>query len=326
MASSSIHKYLFPQHPCFSGNLQLHKNSQVSSIHLASRVIRACSAVSAEPDMNAKQGEILEAELFACPICYKPLMRKGTSGFNLKAINRSCFECETCRKSYSNNDVFLDLTVTAGMKKYKEVKPAGTEGFRNPLVSFVYERGFRQNLTLIGYPDIDEEFKMAQEFFERVKGGKMIDVSCGCGLFTRKFAKSDTYSHVVALDYSENMLRQCYEFIEQDETVPTNNLALIRADVSRLPFESGSVDAVYAGVAIHCWPSPSNGVAEICRILQSGGVFAGSTSLRYSKSTPWYLRPMIETIVRFFSWRSLVWFEGVMATLHDNNRDSLSRI
>jgi len=41
------------------------------------------------------------------------------------------------------------------------------------------------------------------------------------------------------------------------------NLALVRADVSRLPFASGSVDAVHAGAALHCWPSPSNAVIFI---------------------------------------------------------------
>lgn len=39
------------------------------------------------------------------------------------------------------------------------------------------------------------------------------------------------------------------------------NLALVRADVSRLPFTSGSIDAVHAGAALHCWPSPSNAVS-----------------------------------------------------------------
>lgn len=42
-----------------------------------------------------------------------------------------------------------------------------------------------------------------------------------------------------------------------------SNLALVRADVSRLPFSSGSVDAVHAGAALHCWPSPSNAVSSV---------------------------------------------------------------
>lgn len=39
-------------------------------------------------------------------------------------------------------------------------------------------------------------------------------------------------------------------------------LVLIRADIARLPFASSSVDAVHAGAAVHCWPSPSAGVSS----------------------------------------------------------------
>lgn len=60
---------------------------------------------------------------------------------------------------------------------------------------------------------------MAQEYFKPAEGGLLVDVSCGSGLFTRKFAQSGTYSGVIALDFSENMLRQCYDFIKKDDTI-----------------------------------------------------------------------------------------------------------
>jgi len=58
---------------------------------------------------------------------------------------------------------------------------------------------------------------MAQEYFRSAEGGLLVDVSCGSGLFSRKFAKSGAYSAVIALDFSENMLRQCYEFIKMED-------------------------------------------------------------------------------------------------------------
>lgn len=63
------------------------------------------------------------------------------------------------------------------------------------------------------------QFKMAQDYFKSAEGGVLVDVSCGSGLFSRKFAKSGTYSAVVALDFSENMLRQCYDFLKRDATL-----------------------------------------------------------------------------------------------------------
>ncbi|KMZ74536.1 hypothetical protein ZOSMA_126G00230 [Zostera marina] len=107
------------------------------------------------------------------------------------------------------------------------------------------------------------KFQNGQDYFEPVSGGFLLDVSCGSGLFSRKFASSGMYSGVIALDFSENMLRQCYEFIGKADSLLNKNLALVRADISRLPFLSASVDAV----------------AEISSVLKSGGVFVGTTFL-----------------------------------------------
>lgn len=63
------------------------------------------------------------------------------------------------------------------------------------------------------------QFNMAQDYFKVAEGGVLVDVSCGSGLFSRKFAKSGVYSKVIALDFSENMLRQCYDFIKTDESI-----------------------------------------------------------------------------------------------------------
>ncbi|KAM0049931.1 putative S-adenosyl-L-methionine-dependent methyltransferase, Methyltransferase domain 25 [Helianthus debilis subsp. tardiflorus] len=117
---------------------------------------------------------------------------------------------------------------------------------------------------------MQSKFNMAQEYFKPAEGGILVDVSCGSGLFSRKFAKSRTYSKVIALDFSENMLRQTYDFMKADDTILNSNLALVRADVSRLPFPY---------------------IAEINRVLRSGGVIVGTTFLRSTSSTPAILRP-----------------------------------
>ena len=76
------------------------------------------------------------------------------------------------------------------------------------------------------------QFQMSQDYFQSVAGGILVDVSCGSGLFSRKFASSGAYSAVIALDFSENMLRQCYDYIRQEET-PMNTWAFLSAYFER---------------------------------------------------------------------------------------------
>ncbi|CAN4103601.1 unnamed protein product [Withania somnifera] len=272
-ASLNQHRSLVVTQRGVSSNSRIGVPTRFFSSGVTSR-IKASSAVAVEPELKTPTQDATEVELFACPICYELLIRKGPSGFNVPAIYRSGFKCRKCNKSYSSKDIFLDLTVTSGTKQYTEVKPARSELFRSPVVSFLYERGWRQNFNRSGFPGPDEEWVVFQEICQ-----------------IRGLLKS------LAFDFSENMLRQCYDFIKNDESIISSNLALVRADVSRLPFFSGSVDAVHAGAALHCWPSLSNVIAEIKRILHSGGVFHGTTFLRVNPSAPTIFRALEQSFL-----------------------------
>ncbi|KAK7351180.1 hypothetical protein VNO77_10434 [Canavalia gladiata] len=214
----------------------------------------------------------------ACPVCYDSLTWNDATVLSVDTISGSILQCRTCQKTYAGNLTHLDLTATSGAKSYGESMPASTELFRVPLISFLYERGWRQTFSVWGgFPGPEKEFELMKGFLKPVLGGNIIDASCASGIFSRLFAKSGLFSSVVALDYSENMLQQCYEFIQLEENFPKENFILVRADISRLPFVSSSVDAVHAGAALHCWPSPSAAVAEISRVLRPGGVFVATT-------------------------------------------------
>lgn len=64
------------------------------------------------------------------------------------------------------------------------------------------------------------QFELIKDYLKPVLGGTIVDASCGSGMFSRLFAKSGLFSLVVALDYSEAMLRQCYDFIKQEDNFP----------------------------------------------------------------------------------------------------------
>lgn len=234
-------------------------------------------ASSVETKPKEDPVHVVENSILACPICYNSLSWVRQSSGSVEATWSTSLQCATCRKKYSGCETHLDLTVSGANKQYGEQMPLSTEFFRIPLISFLYERGWRQSFLWGGFPGPEKEFEMAKDYLKPVLGGNIIDASCGSGMFSRLFARSELFSQVIALDYSEHMLRQCYEFISQEENFPKEKIVLVRADIVRLPFPSGSVDAVHSGAALHCWPSPASAVAEISRVLRPGGVFVATT-------------------------------------------------
>ncbi|KAK1441585.1 hypothetical protein QVD17_07594 [Tagetes erecta] len=236
-------------------------------------------------------------QVLACSICYDMLTWNDDPIFSVDCTPKFTLKCSTCNKTYNGNETHLDLTLSGSNKSGGQM-PASSEIFRLPLVSFLYERGWRQGFSIWGgFPGPKKEFEMMKDYLKPVIGGRIIDASCGSGMFSRLFAKSGLFSLVVGLDFSETMLKQSYDFIKREENMSQENLILVRADIARLPFASSSIDAVHAGAALHCWPSPSAGVAEISRILRPGGVFVATT---YIVDGPYSLIPFLSTIRQTF--------------------------
>lgn len=264
--------------------------------HIFAAKVRVSSAAILEtkPASVMDDDEVTVKNILACPICYEPFIWNGATRLSVDSAPDTSFQCGSCRKVYSGNETHLNLTVVSGANVYGESMPASTEIFRTPVVSFLYERGWRQTFSFLGgFPGPEKEFDMMKDYLKPVLGASIVDASCGSGLFSRLFAKSGLFSLVVALDFSENMLRECYGFINQEENFPKENFILVRADISRLPFATSSIDAVHAGAALHCWSSPSAAVAEISRVLRPGGVFVATT---YILDGPYSLFPFLGSV------------------------------
>lgn len=155
--------------------------------------------------------------------------------------------------------------------------------FTSPSVSFAYERGWRQGFAAAGFPGADKEYEMVRDFFEPVEPKVVVDMSCATGLFTRRLAKSNDYNRVIACDYSDSMLLEARNRIRADPDLSSQKLAttldLVRCDVGDIPMQEGSVDALHAGAAMHCWPDLDSAMTEIYRVLKPGGRFFTTTFL-----------------------------------------------
>lgn len=103
--------------------------------------------------------------------------------------------------------------------------------------------------------------------------GRLLDVGCGTGVFTKVFA--DNGWTVTGVDISEGMLRFARE----------RGIDVIRADAARLPFEDDSFDAV-----VSLWTHTDVDdfaavIREVARVLRPGGPFV------YAGAHPCFIGP-----------------------------------
>lgn len=160
----------------------------------------------------------------------------------------------------------------------------GSRFFQNPLISSIYERGYRQNFERAGFPGPQKEFEEALTFFMKANAtGILMDLSCGSGFMSRKFVGSDKFQRIISADLSPTMLRETkFRFKQEALPLPT----LVRCDSASLPFKSNSIDAIHAGAAMHCWPRLELAISEIYRVLKPGGVFYTSTFITNVENLP----------------------------------------
>lgn len=159
--------------------------------------------------------------------------------------------------------------------------------FTNPAVSFAYERGWRQGFSRAGFPGVEAEALLAVDYLSPAlqlasahnDTPVLIDMSCATGLFTRQFAKKVAPNvRLLAGDYSDAMLREARR--RSVDAKENDRISWIRLDVGKIPLRNGTVAALHAGAAMHCWPDIDQAIREIHRVLQpNGGRYFATTFL-----------------------------------------------
>ena len=141
-------------------------------------------------------GPSADQTIFACPESLKPL--RTVTRYYGGVPESILIEPEHGKKYNVLPGKYLDLTIppkSASEDKICFSKPHrekfGQKFFQSPLISGIYERGYRQNFENFGFPGIEREFEEVQEFLLAAGAtGVVLDLSCGSGFMTRKLTNS----------------------------------------------------------------------------------------------------------------------------------------
>ncbi|MCX2721520.1 class I SAM-dependent methyltransferase [Roseibium salinum] len=107
-------------------------------------------------------------------------------------------------------------------------------------------------------------------------GDRVLDIGCGPGWFWQAVAATLPEGLDLTLaDTSDGMVE---EALERCRPLPFGSVAGRQADVSELPFDDGSFDAVIAMHMLYHAADPAAGIAEIYRVLKPGGTLAVTTN------------------------------------------------
>ena len=163
------------------------------------------------------------------------------------------------------------------------------------LVPRIYERYWRPALARAVKgatgPSMQEEVRIARLLMGLGHGDAVLDIACGPGNFSRRFAEiAGPDGLVVGIDASQTMLARGAADLAK---AGVGNLALVRGDATALPFKDGSFDATCCFAALHLFADPFGALDEMRRVLGPGGRIALMTSVR-RQLAPAPLKPLIE--------------------------------
>lgn len=162
-----------------------------------------------------------------------------------------------------------------------EAPPTGAAQLlmRSRVVPTVYERWWRPTLGRLAKglhgPSMAQELRLAGELLALEEGATVLDVGCGPGNFTRRFARDvGERGTVIGIDVSATMLHRAARDTDAAQVV------YVRADVADLAIRAGSVEAVCCFAALHLFAHPWTALDVMARALTPGGRLAVLTTAR----------------------------------------------
>src|SRR5262245_8766481 len=142
------------------------------------------------------------------------------------------------------------------------------------LSAWLYDRSRDALAPAIGMPDFATEVDELAERLALAPGDVVLDVACGHGNFTEAIARRvGPGGLVVGLDIAASMLARAARRIARAGLA---NVLLVRGDALALPFAARAFPKLNCSGGLHQLPDLPRALAEMARVVASGGRFAAS--------------------------------------------------
>lgn len=129
-------------------------------------------------------------------------------------------------------------------------------------------------------------------------GDRVLDIGCGGGKTLQILSKLNPNGIIYGIDISSQAVK---ESIKMNEAQVKNGSVIVKeASVSSIPYEDQSFDAITAFQTHYFWPSLEQDVAEVWRVLKSGGkliIIAELYKMKYHMEvyqTPAVMKELLE--------------------------------
>jgi ubiquinone/menaquinone biosynthesis C-methylase UbiE len=218
-----------------------------------------------------------------CPVCYHESL-----DFNGQSLR--CPQCGTQFGSLRGIPDFVG-------EREQSVGPAQTL-METSLYARWYEF-FRPALTrLISPRPLREEFALSTRLLSLEDDSELLDVGCGNGNFTRKFARHlralnpNHNGFVLGLDLSRSMLLEALEAEPADPDVH-----YLRADAASIPLRDNTFDRLHCAGSLHLMNEVRDTLKNFARVLRPEGLLVIGTFLLGDG----VVRPLAKRIGGWFS-------------------------
>ncbi len=177
-------------------------------------------------------------------------------------------QCPNCGRRHAMDDHVIDMLGTSGHKRTIAQLLMEFEPYSN-----IYESLSRPLFTrFVSTRTVEDAYAASIDLLELDQGLKVLDLGCGPGNFTRRFAdamRGASTSLTVGVDRSAPMLRQARGL---QYNPGGDGLRYIQADANHLPFADACMDRVHCAAALHLFSEPDRAVRELVRVTKAGGL------------------------------------------------------